>query len=183
MIFIRIEHDPDALEESPDSFGLPLFPRATAYSLGVFCLSRLNYSRAPLSPGSRAWKWKRTSGVLQPGPALLRAHPTWCFFAQHLHVHAHLPRRPGLWLPPAAPSLPHRRALRRIRTQRAGSGRQHEDGGTTEKSIPFFFLLFLCVICSYYWLKLICFSQDTGLSESMEIDHNSSAHFDEVNND
>lgn len=46
----------------------------------------------------------------------------------------------------------------------------------------FFFLLFLCVICSYYWLKLICFSQDTGLSESMEIDHNSSAHFDEVNN-
>lgn len=139
MIFIRIEHDPDALEESPDSFGLPLFPRATAYSLGVFCLSRLNYSRAPLSPGSRAWKWKRTSGVLQPGPALLRAHPTWCFFAQHLHVHAHLPRRPGLWLPPAAPSLPHRRALRRIRTQRAGSGWQHEDGGTTEKSIPFFF--------------------------------------------
>lgn len=58
MIFIRIQHDPDALEESPDSFGLPLFPRATAYSLGVFCLSRLNYSRAPLSPGQPSLEMK-----------------------------------------------------------------------------------------------------------------------------
>lgn len=89
----------------------------------------LNYSNPLLPLRSGAGEWKRTSGVLQPGPALLRAHPSRRLFPQHLHVHAHLPWRPGLWLPPAAPAVPQWRALRWIRAQRAGRGQQCQDGG------------------------------------------------------
>lgn len=43
----------------------------------------------PLS--SRAWERKRASGILQPGPAVLRAHSSRRLFPQHLHVHAYFP--------------------------------------------------------------------------------------------
>lgn len=87
----------------------------------------------PLCSG--AWEWKWASGVLQSGPALLWAHPTRRLFAQHLHLHAHFPRRPGFRLPPAAPALPQRWALRWIGTQGAGRRQQCQDGGKLEASL------------------------------------------------
>lgn len=95
----------------------------------------LNYSNPfyPRRSGAREREW--TSRVLQPGPSLLWAHPSRRLFPQHLHVHAHLPRRPGVRLPPAAPTLPQWRTLRWIRAQRARCRQQCEDGGMLEASV------------------------------------------------
>lgn len=94
---------------------------------------KLFKSFLPLCSG--AWEWKWTSGVLQPCPALLWAHPSWRLFPQHLHLHTNFPWWPGFWLPPAAPALPQRWALRWIRTQRAGRRQQCQDGGMLEASV------------------------------------------------
>lgn len=83
-------------------------------------------------PSSRAWERKRASGILQPGPAVLRAHSSRRLFPQHLHVHAYFPWRPGLRLPPASPSLPQRRAFGWIRAQRSGGRQQLQERGKSE---------------------------------------------------
>lgn len=137
---------------------------------------------------SGAWQWKWKSGVLQPGPALLWAHPSRCLFPQHLHVHTHFPRWPGFWLPPAAPALPQWWALWWIRAQGAGRRQHCQDGGMLEASVVGVVECNESFVQQYNvpvwgqkgntWLLFV--QQDTGLSESMEIDHNSSANFDEV---
>lgn len=89
----------------------------------------LNLFKSPFPVCSRAWQRKWASGVFQPGPALLRAHPSRRLLPQHLHVHAYFPWWPGFWLPPAAPALPQRRALGWIRAQRAGGRQQWQEWG------------------------------------------------------
>lgn len=103
---------------------------------------KLFKSSLPLCSG--AWEWKRTSGVLQPRPALLWAHPSRRLFPQHLHLHTNFPWWPGFWLPPAAPAFPQRWTLRWIRTQRAGCRQQCQDGGTLEASVVGF--------CQMWWV-------------------------------
>lgn len=95
------------------SFHQPMHIYSKSFAKGA---PTLNYSTTPLYPPpfssrSRAGERERARGVLQPGAALLRAHPSRRLLPQHLHVHPHLPRRPSAGLPPAAPALPQRRAL------------------------------------------------------------------------
>lgn len=162
----------------------------SAYLLFMICQGKPGIksfkSSLPLFSGAREWKW--TGGVLQPGPALLRAHPSRRLFPQHLHVHAHLPWWPGVWLPPAAPALPQWWALRWIRAQGAGGRQQCQEWGMLEASVVGVVEWDESFVQQYdvtAWCKRVTwgyclFRQDTGLSESMEIDHNSSANFDEV---
>lgn len=102
---------------------------------GKWCRSIIQPLFSPLC--SRARQRKRASGVLQPGPALLWAHPSRRLFPQHLHVHADLPWRPGLRLPPASPTLPQWRAFGWIRAQRPGGWQQLQERGKLEAAVVF----------------------------------------------
>lgn len=134
---------------------------------GRWCRSIIQPLFSPLCSGAR--QRKRASGVLQPGPALLWAHSSRRLFPQHLHVHSDLPWRPGLWLPPASPTLPQRRAFGWIRAQRSGGRQQLQERGKLEAAVV---ILWSATLQSYSyawynnWTRGCCWFHRTPVCQS-----------------